>query len=103
MVERQLIKPMTITGARKMGLLGVELACQGCGRSGFKSFDDLGLPGETPIPAIARARKFVCSVCGSRAIISLPDWSNYRPPGMGRFNPPSFPSPSSPGDDGGGE
>jgi hypothetical protein len=102
MVERQPIKPMTITSAQKMGLLGIELVCQPCGRSGYKSFDALDLPVGTPIPAIARSRKFLCSACGGRAIISLPDWSNYRPPGMGGFNPPSIPSPSSPDDDGGG-
>jgi hypothetical protein len=85
MVESRPIRPMTIAGARKMELLGVELACRACGRSGFKSFDDLVLAEETPIPAIARARRFVCSACGSLSVVSLPDWSNYHAPGMGSF------------------
>jgi hypothetical protein len=74
---------MTIASARKMGLLGVELACQSCRRSGFKSFDQLALPEETAIPAVARARNFACSECGGRTIISLPDWSAYQAPGIG--------------------
>jgi hypothetical protein len=76
---------MTIADAVAMGLTGVYLCCRECHREGRISFEALTLPAETPVPAIARARRFVCSGCGARSVASLPDWSGYRAPGMGRM------------------
>ena len=75
--------PMTIANASELGLTGAILYCRKCPREGEISFDTLALPACTPVPAIARARRFVCSACGNRTVVSLPDWSGYRVPCMG--------------------
>ncbi len=77
------ITPMTIASARAFGLSGVEVVCKSCRRSAPLAFGDLGLADATPIPAVAKSRRFVCSGCGSRSVVSLPDWSGYVAPGMG--------------------
>jgi hypothetical protein len=74
---------MTIENARALGLCAAQLLCRACGHYARATFEQLALPETTPIPRIARQRRFVCSGCGGRAIISLPDWSDYKANGMG--------------------
>jgi len=74
---------MTIENAVDLGLTGVILYCRKCSREGQARFDALALPRETPVPKIAMARRFVCSGCGGRSVVSLPDWAAYRAPGAG--------------------
>jgi hypothetical protein len=76
--------PMTIENAVELGLSGAILLCRKCGREGEISFDALALPADTPVPFIARARRFVCSGCGNRSVVALPDWRGYRAPDMGQ-------------------
>jgi hypothetical protein len=40
-------------------------------------------PGDDANPRNRTPEAFVCSGCGGRAIISLPDWSDYKANGMG--------------------
>lgn len=74
---------MTIENAVELGLKGVILYCRKCHREGQASFNALALPLTTPVPAIAKARRFVCSGCGGRAVVSLPDWPPYKATGAG--------------------
>lgn len=75
--------PMTIANAVELGLTGAILCCRKCQREGQASFDDLALPADTPVPSIARTKRFVRSSCGNRSVVSLPDWKRCRAPGMG--------------------
>ena len=75
--------PMTIANANELGLTGVILYCRKCHREGSASFDSLKLSRDTPVPEIVKARRFVCSGCGGRSVVSLPDWADYKAPGAG--------------------
>jgi hypothetical protein len=75
--------PMTIADAGELGLCAAKLVCRDCGHYARATFEQLALPSTTPIPGIARQRRFVCSACGGRAIVSLPDWSDFMANGMG--------------------
>ncbi len=48
------------------------------------AFAAIGLAPETPFPAIAGARRFVCVACGSRRADVSPDLRGHRAAGMGR-------------------
>ena len=74
--------PMTIANAVELGLTGAILYCRKCHREGQIGFEALALPANTPVPHIARARRFVCSDCRSTSVASLPDWCGYRAAGM---------------------
>lgn len=51
---------------------------------GAQRLGAIGLAPETPFPAIAGARRFVCAACGSRRANVSPDWRGHRAAGMGR-------------------
>jgi hypothetical protein len=74
---------MTIADAGELGLCAAQLVCRDCGHYARATFDQLALPETTPIPEIVRQRRFVCSGCGGLAIISLPNWSDYKANGVG--------------------
>ena len=63
---------------RENGVRGVRISCAGlyCGRMQVMSFDDLGLPDETPFPKIASRCRWVCIGCGSGEVTCMPDWSD---------------------------
>jgi hypothetical protein len=74
---------MTIADAGELGLCAAQLVCRNCGHYARATFEQLALPETTPIPGIACQKRFICSACGGRAIISLPDWSDFKANGLG--------------------
>jgi hypothetical protein len=63
--------PMTIENAVGLGLTGVILYCRKCRREAQARFDALALPLETPVPDIARVRRF-CLLGLRRPLCGLP-------------------------------
>src|SRR5208283_4918921 len=59
--------PPTIAHLQSDGVNGAWVTCRNpvCLRSTPVSFKAIGLAPETPFPAIARTRRFVCAACGS--------------------------------------
>ncbi len=76
-------KPPTIANLQSMGLDGLFATCPECLRSGAIPFDALRLPLETPFPAIAAQRQFVCTGCGSKKAALTPDWRRHKAQGGG--------------------
>ena len=60
------------------GIRGVRVYCAGlnCGRMQAITFNELGLPDETPFPEIARRRRWFCVGCRSRQVTCMPDWAD---------------------------
>ena len=61
----------------------LDVECLDCRRSAAVNVDRF--PGELYVPDMAE--RFVCSACGSRHVMTRPNWLEYRARGMGRANP----------------
>ena len=73
--------PPTIAYLRQQnGIKGVRISRAGlnCGRMQEMSFDELGLPDETPFPELATRRRWLCTGCASREVGVMPDWPDPR-------------------------
>ena len=72
--------PPDIAYLRGQGVVGARITCKGtdCGRTVTVTFDQIGLPEDTPFPQIARRRRWVCQKCGSREVSVMPDWRDPR-------------------------
>jgi len=80
------IGPPTIASLQAQGVAGAWVTCCNpvCLRSTPVSFEAIGVAADTPFPAIARVRRFVCSACGSPRVDVSPDWRGHEAAGMGR-------------------
>jgi C4-type Zn-finger protein len=78
--------PPTIAHLQSDGVAGAWVTCHNpvCLHSTPMSFNAIGLAPETPFPAIARMRRFVCAACGSRRVDVTPDWRGRSAAGIGR-------------------
>ncbi len=72
--------PPTIATLRNQGVIGVRVCCRNanCGRAVTVPFEKIGLPEDTPIPQIARLRRWVCQKCGGRQVSVMPDWRDLQ-------------------------
>ena len=65
------IAPMTLANMRTNGVRSVEAGCEACGREAVLSCD--ALPEDFPVPDVALRLR--CSGCGSKRIVTKPDWT----------------------------
>jgi hypothetical protein len=80
------LAPRTIADLQSQGVAGawVTYCDPVCLRSRHISFAAIGLAPGTPLPAIASARRFVCSACGAKRVEVSPDSRGQRAAGLGR-------------------
>ena len=75
------IAPMTLANMRAHGVRAVEAECQACQHEASVNVD--ALPDEFPVPDVAL--KLRCSSCGSKRIVTRPDWTEHQAAGMTRL------------------
>lgn len=63
--------PMTLANMREHGTQAVDAECQACRHTASIKVDSL--TADLPVPDVALRLK--CSVCGSKNIVTRPDWS----------------------------
>jgi hypothetical protein len=73
------IPPMTLADMRGLGVRSIQAWCE-CGH-GATGIVVEALPDAVPVPDLALRLR--CSVCGSKAVKTRPDWTEYRAAGMG--------------------
>jgi hypothetical protein len=74
------LPPPTIRHLRDISRLdAVLLSCNRCAAAQSIPWADLGLPDETPFPAIAKSRAWQCQRCDGTDIGAMPDWRSQRP------------------------
>ena len=80
----------TVGDSRRLGLEALTLHCLrfGCGHTGRKTFDELGLADDVVFVHIVRDRRFVCSRCRGRRLEVMPDWRDHQAEGKGRRSVP---------------
>ena len=65
------IAPMDLANMRENGVRSVEARCEACGREAIVNCD--ALPADLPVPDVALRLR--CSACGSKRIVTKPDWT----------------------------
>ena len=72
----------TIASDKRHGVTGIVVYCRGlhCSRSKSFTFDELGLPDDTPVIDIGKLKRFVCSrpECGCRDVEVRSEWPDPR-------------------------
>ena len=77
------IPPMTLGSMRGLGVRSLQAWC-GCGH-GACGIGVEALPDDVPVPDLALRLR--CSACGSKAVKTRPDWTEFRAAGMGQLGP----------------
>ena len=74
------IKPPTLADLKSQGFAGFYVTCGNplCLHSTPVAFEDLSLDPSTPFPAVEKMHRFVCSVCGSRQLPTMPEWRGLK-------------------------
>lgn len=65
-------QPPMIAHLSAQGVTGALVSCSKCQRSKALTWEQIGLPGQTEFPQIARLKQFTCSGCGSQDISIMP-------------------------------
>lgn len=81
------VAPPTIAFLTAQGIAAATVWYEACKRSAWVPFAAMGLPPDTPFPAIARRRRFRCSACGSREVTLQPCLAAKPARGAGRTHP----------------
>ena len=65
------ITPMDLANMRQNGVRSVTAECKACKREAAVNCD--ALPADLPVPDVALRLR--CSACGSKQIVTRPDWT----------------------------
>ena len=66
-----MIPPMDLANMRANGVRSVEARCEACGCEAAFNCDEF--PADLPVPDVALRLR--CSGCGSKRIVTKPDWT----------------------------
>jgi DNA-directed RNA polymerase subunit RPC12/RpoP len=69
--DGSVIAPMDLANMRENGVRSVEARCEACGHEAVVNCD--ALPADLPVPDVALRLR--CSGCGSKRIVTKPDWT----------------------------
>ena len=72
--EGREIEPMSLANMREHGVRSVEAECQDCKREALVNADSL--PDTLPVPDVALRLR--CSGCGSKQIVTRPNWREHK-------------------------
>ncbi len=74
--KREPIAPPTIGYLKEQGVVSARVFCASifCGHMVVVGFDDIGLPDDTPFPAIQNRRQWTCQRCRGREVSVMPHW-----------------------------
>ncbi len=75
---------MPLSNMREHGVRSVDATCQDCKHEATVNVD--GLPDELPVPDVALRLR--CSACGSKRIVTRPNWREHL-----RYGDPGYVSP----------
>src|SRR4051794_12556590 len=73
------IEPMTLGNMRAMGVRSMDATCEDCRHEATVNVD--ALPDHLYVPDVALRMR--CSACGSKRIITRPDWREHKAVGRG--------------------
>jgi hypothetical protein len=76
--EGREIEPMSLANMREHGVRSVEGPCEDCKREALVNVE--GLPDSLPVPDVALRLR--CSGCGSKQIVTRPNWREHLRYGM---------------------
>ena len=68
------IEPMTLANMREHGVRSVDATCEDCKHEAVVNVDSL--PDEFPAPDVALRLR--CSACGSKRIVTRPNWREHK-------------------------
>jgi hypothetical protein len=71
----------TVADFRRLGVKGVRVSCNGCGRMSVAEFGAIQARDDETIIDLRR-RAYVCTGCGSRENTIMPDWPRGTSGGM---------------------
>ncbi len=72
-VDGREIAPMPLSNMREHGVRSVDALCEDCKREVTVNVD--ALPDELPVPDVALRLR--CSSCGSKRIVTRPNWREH--------------------------
>ncbi len=75
------IAPMTLANMRAHGVRSIAAECRDCQHEATVSAE--GLPDDLLVPDVALRLR--CSACGSKAVVTRPDWTGFQAAGLIRL------------------
>jgi len=78
------MKPPTIAGLKAQGADAFRVTCAQsfCLHSAFLTFAAVSVDDAAEFPSITERRRFICTLCGGRAVSIMPDWRKHRARGV---------------------